>query len=87
MCSCAGCDDIRDSLAFKLRKALELECEEVLCADPHLKDDWLMSAEEVVERADVLFIGAPHRQFEGLDYRGKPVIDIWNFTEAGSALI
>ena len=74
----ADSDDPRESLAFKLAKILRTECREVLCSDPYLQADWLVGPAELVERADVIFVGAPHRAYRGLDFGGKPVVDIWN---------
>ncbi len=74
----AESDDPRDSLAFKLRKILQVECKEVLCADPYLVDESLSPQDEVLRRADVLFIGSPHAAYKKLDYGKKPVVDVWN---------
>jgi len=78
----ADSDDIRDSLAFKLRRLLEASCKQVLCSDPHLSDAWITPLSETIERSDVIFIGAPHTAYKGLDFRGKPVYDVWNITPA-----
>jgi len=74
----AESDDLRDSLAVKLRRILQMKCKGVLCADPYVKEPWITTAEDVIAGADVLFIGAPHAAYRGLDVKGKPVIDVWN---------
>lgn len=74
----AESDDPRDSLAFKLRKILQVECKEVICADPYLTDDSLSPQDDVLRRADILFIGTPHGVYKTLDYGKKPVVDVWN---------
>jgi len=78
----ADSDDPRDSLAFKLRKILQVECKEVLCTDPFLKDPTLHPLEEVLRRADLLFIGSPHTAYRKLDFGKTPVVDVWNMTPA-----
>ena len=74
----ADSDDPRDSLAFKLRKILQVECREVLCTDPLLQDPSLVPLDEVLKRADLLFIGVPHTAYRGLDFGKTPVVDVWN---------
>jgi UDP-N-acetyl-D-mannosaminuronic acid dehydrogenase len=59
----------------------------VLCADPYLERSWILPAEEVIARSDLLFIGAPHAAYKRLDYRGKPVIDVWNAIPGGTAVV
>jgi UDP-N-acetyl-D-mannosaminuronic acid dehydrogenase len=68
-------DDPRDSLSYKLRKVLLLECKNVLCSDPYVKDDSLVPLSEVLEKADVILVGTPHDCYKGMKYR-QPVVDI-----------
>jgi UDP-N-acetyl-D-mannosaminuronic acid dehydrogenase len=77
-----GSDDTRESLAYKLRKVLTLKAREVLCADPYVRDDKLVPHDEVVAKADLLVIGAPHADYKTLDVRA-PVVDIWGLTGRG----
>lgn len=72
-------DDIRSSLAFKLRKLLMFEAEEVLMADPLVLDQRLLPQAEVIERSDLLIIGAPHSAYKNIDC-GKEIVDIWGIT-------
>jgi UDP-N-acetyl-D-mannosaminuronic acid dehydrogenase len=74
----ADSDDPRDSLAFKLRKILSVECKGVLCTDPFLRDPSLLPLDQVLKRADLLFIGVPHTAYRGLDFGKTPVVDVWN---------
>ncbi len=76
----ADSDDPRDSLAFKLRKILQVEAREVLSTDPHLSQPDLLPLEDVLARSELLFIGAPHAAYRDLDFRGVPVVDPWNMT-------
>jgi UDP-N-acetyl-D-mannosaminuronic acid dehydrogenase len=83
----AESDDPRESLSYKLRKILEYESAEVFCTDVYIKDPAFLALDEVIERSDLLIIGAPHREYRALELpEGKPVIDIWNFYGEGAAL-
>jgi UDP-N-acetyl-D-mannosaminuronic acid dehydrogenase len=76
-------DDIRSSLSYKLRRMLLVQAREVLCTDPYVDGDpRLTSLEEVVARADLLVIGAPHRRYAELD-TAIPVVDVWNLRGDG----
>jgi len=83
----ADSDDPRDSLSYKLKKGLAVECKEVLCCDPFLHDDSVVPVEEALRRADIVFIGAPHTAWKTIDFGKKPVVDIWNATRGGSAVV
>jgi UDP-N-acetyl-D-mannosaminuronic acid dehydrogenase len=83
----ADSDDPRDSLSFKLKKGLAMECKAVLCCDPFLHDDSLVPIEDALARADIFFIGAPHTAWRSLDFGKKPVIDIWNTTPGGTTVV
>jgi UDP-N-acetyl-D-mannosaminuronic acid dehydrogenase len=68
-------DDPRDSLSYKLRKVLLLECRQVLCTDPYVPDPELTPLDEVLQKADLLIVGTPHDCYRGLTFR-QPVVDI-----------
>ena len=75
----AESDDPRESLSYKLRKVLEYEAAEVLCTDVYIQDPCFRPLEEVVARSELLFVGAPHREYRRLELPdSQPVIDIWN---------
>jgi UDP-N-acetyl-D-mannosaminuronic acid dehydrogenase len=78
-------DDIRESLAFKLRKILRLECREVICSDHYVDLPWLVSVERVLAEADLIIIGAPHSEYQTLSPR-QPVLDPWNHLGRGGLL-
>ncbi len=78
----ADVDDTRSSLAYKLRKLLAFKCQEVLISDPLVQDPRLVSQEDLLERSDLLVIGAPHTQYK-LIQTEKPVIDIWGIMGNG----
>ncbi len=76
-------DDIRSSLAYKLKRALIFSGAEVLCHDPYVADDpELEDIEKVLDQADVLIIGAPHRMYAELP-TDLPIADLFNVTGRG----
>ncbi|PUA83069.1 nucleotide sugar dehydrogenase [Nocardioides currus] len=79
-------DDIRSSLSYKLKRILEFRSREVLCTDPYVTvDDGLLPLEEVLERADILVIGAPHQVYADV-LTDKPVVDVWNLLDNGTTV-
>ncbi len=82
----AEVDDPRDSLSYKLKSLLELEVRSVVCSDPYVREAGLIPAEELVERSDIILIGTPHKVYKRLDFRGKPVLDIWDVRGQGRTL-
>ena len=81
----ADSDDPRESLSYKLRKALEYEAAETLCTDVYIDDPSFVSLDEVLERADLVVVGAPHREYRALEIPdSKIVVDIWNIYGKGS---
>lgn len=72
-------DDPRESLAYKLRKILEMKAAQVLCTDVHIGDARFLPLDQVLAEADILVIAAPHSQYRGL-VTDKPVVDIWGLT-------
>jgi UDP-N-acetyl-D-mannosaminuronic acid dehydrogenase len=84
----ADSDDPRESLAYKLRKILEYEAAGVLCTDIHIKDPGFLPLDEVLGRAEILIIGAPHREYREIAIpAGKPVVDVWNFYGRGTSFV
>lgn len=72
-------DDPRDSLSYKLRKVLRLKAREVLCSDPYISDPSFVGRDELLARADVVFVGTPHPEYRGLSIpAGKRVYDVWS---------
>jgi UDP-N-acetyl-D-mannosaminuronic acid dehydrogenase len=74
----AESDDKRESLSYKLKKLLELEAKAVICSDEYIKEKGFVSPKELLERADIVVIAAPHKAYRNLDYHGKILVDIWN---------
>jgi UDP-N-acetyl-D-mannosaminuronic acid dehydrogenase len=78
-----GSDDIRSSLSYKLKRILTFKAGHVLTTDPYVTvDQNLVSLEEVLDKSDLLVIGAPHDEYRNLS-TDKPVADIWNIQGLG----
>ena len=76
-------DDIRSSLSYKLRRVLKVRASEVLATDPYVTDDPSLSTlEEVLARADLVVIGAPHDLYAKSEIH-QPVVDVWNLRGGG----
>ena len=83
----ANSDDERDSLSFKLKRLLEMESRKVYCADPYVKRDYFISAEELVGICDIIIVAAPHDDFKTLNIsEDKILVDVWNFYGKGGTL-
>jgi UDP-N-acetyl-D-mannosaminuronic acid dehydrogenase len=74
----ADTDDTRDSLSFKLRDILETESRAVICSDPYVTADDMLSTEDTIAKSDILVIAMPHKGYASIKTLGKPVVDIWN---------
>ncbi|MCF7835501.1 MAG: nucleotide sugar dehydrogenase [Candidatus Marinimicrobia bacterium] len=77
-------DDSRDSLSYKLRKASEVCCKDVLCHDFYIKDDSFVEVDDILKKADVIILGTPHKKYKKINikkYPSKKFVDIWNFWE------
>src|SRR5215469_2569014 len=73
-----GSDDTRSSLSYKLKRILAFKADAVLCTDPYVTTDpALLPLDEVLARADLLVVGAPHPEYRGLAV-SKPAADIWD---------
>jgi UDP-N-acetyl-D-mannosaminuronic acid dehydrogenase len=82
----AESDDTRASLSYKLRKLLSWSGAHVLGTDPYVDDPRLVSLEFVLEKSDVLVLGAPHKAYRGLHIGGKDVVDVWGALGEGIRL-
>ena len=78
-----GSDDIRSSLAYKLKRILAFETDTVYCTDPYVSvDKTLLPLDDVVAKSDLLIIAAPHPEYATLR-TDKPIVDIWNIRGDG----
>jgi UDP-N-acetyl-D-mannosaminuronic acid dehydrogenase len=75
----ADSDDRRESLSYKLKKILEIEAREVLCSDVYIRDEGFIDAEQLVKKADVVILGAPHKEYASLVIENSKLVDVWNF--------
>jgi UDP-N-acetyl-D-mannosaminuronic acid dehydrogenase len=77
-------DDIRSSLAYKLKRILQFRANAVLTTDPFVTvDHHLLPLDEVLAQSDLLIIAAPHTQYSTV-VTDKPVADIWNLLGRGT---
>jgi UDP-N-acetyl-D-mannosaminuronic acid dehydrogenase len=79
-------DDPRASLSYKLKKLLAFRGAIVLTSDPYVDDPALVSEAELLDRSDIIVIGAPHSAYRHLQIDGKHVVDIWGVTGRGIVL-
>ena len=79
----AESDDTRASLSYKLRKLLSWAGARVVCTDPYVQDDRLVSLERVLSESEILVLGAPHTTYRGLEIGGKDVVDVWGSMGGG----
>ncbi|MDO8657826.1 MAG: nucleotide sugar dehydrogenase [Candidatus Levybacteria bacterium] len=83
-------DDMRESLSFKVRKAMLRERANVFLHDPFAKDYVNQEIEKdvykVIEMADLIFVATNHKQYKSLDInkikklanKKCVVCDVWN---------
>jgi UDP-N-acetyl-D-mannosaminuronic acid dehydrogenase len=82
----AESDDSRDSLSYKLRKLLSLECRSVICSDPYVRDPGFLPLEKVLAEADVIFVGTPHKIYRSLKIPHEKLVDVWDCIPAGDSV-
>lgn len=76
-------DDIRSSLSYKLKRLLRFRAQTVLCTDPFVEvDPYLVDLDDVLECADILIVGAPHKIYAEIE-TDLPVVDVWNLRGKG----
>ena len=81
----AEIDDIRESLAFKVKKALERERAKVFLHDPYVPG-YQNDLEETLKEADVIFVATNHDFYKKIDIKkvrklvskNCVVCDVWN---------
>lgn len=85
----ADIDDIRDSLAYKLRKILKFHGADVVCSDEYVDDPTFVTKEELLTSCRVVVVGVPHSAYRSLVVpEGVGLIDLWGIlsTTAASTL-
>ncbi len=81
----ADIDDIRESLAFKVKKALERERAAVYLHDPYISG-YQSNLDEVLKDADFVFVATNHSYYKKLDMESLKklvskncvICDVWN---------
>lgn len=77
-------DDKRESLAYKLKKILEIEAKNVLCSDAYIRDESFVSTERLLKDSDIIVLATPHKQYKSLHFdQDKVLVDVWNFYGKG----
>lgn len=79
------CDDIRDSLSYRMKHILENECKKVLCSDPFVKSSNFVDIDFLLNNSDIIILMTPHSVYKSLNIK-KPIVDIWNFFGKGVGL-
>jgi UDP-N-acetyl-D-mannosaminuronic acid dehydrogenase len=83
----AESDDIRASLSYKFKKILNGQARAVLTTDPFVTiDPELMPLEEVIANSDLLILCTPHAAYREVDFKGKPVFDVWGHLENANVI-
>jgi len=83
----AESDDTRASLSYKFKKVLSPQVRAVLTTDPFVTTDpELRPLDEVVADSDLMILCAPHAAYQQVDFRGKPVFDLWGHLEGGNVI-
>jgi UDP-N-acetyl-D-mannosaminuronic acid dehydrogenase len=74
----SGSDDIRSSLAYKIKRIVGFKAKNVLMTDPYVTvDPTLVPLERVLDEADILIVATPHPEYRSIT-TDKPVADVWN---------
>lgn len=78
----AEVDDIRDSLSYKLGKILRFNGADVYYSDEYAKDPTFVSKETIVEKCNIVIIGAPHQAYRSLQFSPyTEVVDVWGILQ------
>src|SRR5204862_4345606 len=73
----SGSDDIRSSLAYKLKRILAFKARRVLMTDPYVTTDpELVPLSQVLEQSDLLLPAPPHPAHASIVH-DKPGPDVW----------
>jgi UDP-N-acetyl-D-mannosaminuronic acid dehydrogenase len=79
-------DDVRSSLAYKLKRLLRFKAKAVFTSDPYVTvDTELVSADRLLSEVDLVIVGAPHKIYRDLEI-SMPVVDIWGLFGSSSGL-
>ena len=67
--------------SFSLNKKVK----QVLCSDEVLQKDYFISAQDLVNKSDLVIIATPHSAYKKLDIK-KPLVDIWQISKGKSII-
>lgn len=73
-----NCDDIRDSLSFKIKKEILLKMGLPYETDVYWDEGFDLKF--VLENSDAIILATPHDEYKNLKIN-KPIIDCWGFLE------
>lgn len=80
-------DDTRASLSYKFKKVLNGLARAVLTTDLFVTSDpELRSFDEVIAKSDVLILCTPHSAYREMDFKDKPVFDVWGHLEGANII-
>lgn len=83
----AESDDVRASLSYKFKKVLSGQVRSVLTTDPFVTiDPELRPLEEVIAGSDLFILCAPHAAYRDVDFKGKPVFDVWGHFDGANII-
>lgn len=83
----AESDDVRASLSYKFKNVLAGQARGVLTTDPFVTTDpELLPLDEVIDKSDLLILCAPHGAYAQVDFKGKPVFDVWGELEGSNVI-
>jgi UDP-N-acetyl-D-mannosaminuronic acid dehydrogenase len=86
----AESDDMRDSLAQKLRHVAEAEARSVLSHDPYIPHESTHSLKDLLKHSDVVILAAPHEEYRSIELHRYPdtmFVDIWNMWPRESTVV
>src|SRR3990167_4563345 len=89
----AEIDDIRESLAFKVKKALERERSKVFLHDPYVSE-YKGDLKAILKNADLIFLATNHAMYKKLDIenikklvsKNCVICDVWNVFETNKII-
>jgi len=83
----AESDDIRASLSYKFKKVLGSHARAVLTTDPFVTTDpEIKPLDHVIGKSDLLILCAPHEVYRSVDFKGKPLFDLWGHLEGSNVI-
>jgi UDP-N-acetyl-D-mannosaminuronic acid dehydrogenase len=80
-------DNLKESLAVRLKRILQNHSQYVFCHDPYIEKYIQKDIYRIIEDSDIIIIGAPHNIFLDYPLKDKFIVDIWDFMENGVSLI